>query len=94
MEPPYVYVVRLRPKRRYAARAYIYLYIYTHTHTQVRQWTCKRNFEAYSPYHCCGRKKGIIANSESVSLTLFIQISMRMRRVMLSSVDCLAVPYV
>jgi hypothetical protein len=52
-----------------------------------------RNIEARSSNHCCRGKAISITYSESVSVALVIQHAKRMRRVILSSVACLAVPY-
>jgi hypothetical protein len=53
----------------------------------------KRNIEVRSHNHLCRGKAIIITNSESVSIALVIQHAKRMRRIILSSVACLAVPY-
>jgi hypothetical protein len=53
----------------------------------------KRNFRARSRNHCCRGKAIRITYSECVSVALFIQHAIRMRRITLSSVACLAVPY-
>jgi hypothetical protein len=51
------------------------------------------NTEARSPKHCCRRKKGSITYSVCVSIAVGIQHGMRMRRITLSYVACLAIPY-
>jgi hypothetical protein len=53
----------------------------------------KRNVEARSRDHCCLGRALIITYSECVSVALVIQYAKRMRRIILSSVACLAVPY-
>jgi hypothetical protein len=60
---------------------------------QDRQCTYKRNIEARSRNHCCRVKAIIITYSECVSVALVTQHAKRMRRIILSSVVCLAVPY-
>jgi hypothetical protein len=52
-----------------------------------------RNIEARSCNHCCRAKSVNITYSEYVFVALVIQHAMRMRRIILSSVACLAVPY-
>jgi hypothetical protein len=54
----------------------------------------KRRIEARSRNHCCREKTISITYSECVSVPLIIQHAKRMRRIILSSVACLAVPYV
>ena len=51
----------------------------------------KRNIEARSRNHFAVPKARSIAYSEFVFVALVIQHAMRMRRIILSSVDCLAV---
>jgi hypothetical protein len=53
----------------------------------------KRNTEARSRNHCCPGKAISITYSECVSVALVIQHAKGMRRVILSSVACLAVRY-
>jgi hypothetical protein len=53
----------------------------------------KRNIEARSRNHCCREKAVSITYSECVSVALVIQHAMRMRRIILSSVSGLALPY-
>ena len=53
----------------------------------------KRNNEASSSNHCCSGKAVRITYSECVFLHLDIQHAWRMRRIILSSVACLAVAY-
>ena len=55
------------------------------------QCTYKRNTEARSRNHC--GKAISIKYYECVSVALVIQHAKRMRRIVLSSVACLAVPY-
>ena len=63
------------------------------TSVLTRQSTCVwRNIEACSHNHYCPRKAISITCSECVSLALVIQHAIRMRRIILSSVACLAVP--
>jgi hypothetical protein len=47
---------------------------------------------ALSRNHCCRGKGVIISKSEGVCVALFIHNAMRMRRIIVSSVACLAVP--
>jgi hypothetical protein len=54
----------------------------------------QRNIGARSRNHCCRRKVISITYSECVFVTLGIQYAKRMRRIILSSVACLAVPNV
>jgi hypothetical protein len=58
-----------------------------------RQCTYKCNIEARSRNHCCRGKAISITYSKYVSVALVIQHVKRMRRIILSSVACLAVPY-
>jgi hypothetical protein len=60
---------------------------------QDRQCVFKRNIETRSRNHCCRRKAINIGYSEFVSVALVIQHAKRMRRIILSSVGCLPVPY-
>jgi hypothetical protein len=53
----------------------------------------KRNIKARSRNYCCCRKAISITYSVCVSVTLVIQHAQRMRRIILSSVSCLALPY-
>jgi hypothetical protein len=53
----------------------------------------QRNIQARSRKHYCREKAISITYSESVSAALFIQHANRMRRIILSSVACLALPY-
>jgi hypothetical protein len=55
--------------------------------------TYKRNTEARSRDHCCRAKTVSITYSERASVALVIQLAKRMRRIILSSVAYLAVPY-
>ena len=52
-----------------------------------------RNMETRSRNHCCRGKAISITNSGCVAVALVIQHAMRMRRIILSSIACLAVPY-
>jgi hypothetical protein len=52
-----------------------------------------RNTEARSRNHCHRRKAVSITYCECVSLALVIRHAKRMRRIILPSVACLAVPY-
>jgi hypothetical protein len=60
---------------------------------QDRRCTYKRNIDARSRNHYCRRKAISIIHSECVSVALVIQHAERMRRIILSFVTCLAVPY-
>jgi hypothetical protein len=53
----------------------------------------ERNIEAHSRYHCSRAKSVSIAYPEHVSIALIIQQAKRMRRLILSSVTYLNVPY-
>jgi hypothetical protein len=66
------------------------LLLYTIQH---RQRTYKWNIEARSRTHCCQGKATSITYSECVSVALVTQHAKRMRRIILSSVDCPALPY-
>jgi hypothetical protein len=59
---------------------------------QERQPTNTRNIQMRSRNHCC-TKAIRITYSMCVSVALVIKYKKRMRRVILSSVACLAVPY-
>ena len=72
--------------------------IVTHLHVAVnnkqdRQCVYKRNTEARSRINCCRGKAIIIAYSECVSVALVIHHAKCMRRIILSSVASLALPY-
>jgi hypothetical protein len=54
----------------------------------------QRNVEARSPNNCCREKAIGITYSECVFVALLVQHAMRMRRIILSYVACLAPPYV
>jgi hypothetical protein len=54
---------------------------------------CNVNIEARSRNHCCRGKAISITYSQCVTVALVIQHARRMRRIILSSVACLAVPY-
>jgi hypothetical protein len=60
---------------------------------QQSQCTYKRNINVRSHNHFCGGKAISITYSECVSVALFMQHAKCMRRIILSSVACLAVPY-
>jgi hypothetical protein len=53
----------------------------------------QRNIEARSRNHCCRGKATCITYYECVPVALIIQHEMRMRRIILSSVAYLALPY-
>ena len=53
----------------------------------------KRNIQARSRNHCCRRKAISITHSQRMSVALVIQHAERMRRIILSSVDCPAVSH-
>jgi len=53
----------------------------------------KRKIESRSGNHYCHGKAINIPHSERVFVALIIQRAVPMRRIVLSSVDCLAVPY-
>jgi hypothetical protein len=57
------------------------------------QYTYKRNIQAHTWNQCCRGKAISITYSECVSVALVIQHAKRMRRIILSPVACLAVPY-
>jgi hypothetical protein len=57
---------------------------------QARQCTYKRNIEARSRNHCCRGKAVSITYSQGVFVALVVQHAKRMRRIILSSVVCLA----
>ena len=60
---------------------------------QCRQWTSKLNIEARSRNHSCLGKAVSITYSQCASVALFIQHAKHMRRIILSAVACLALPY-
>ena len=60
---------------------------------QDRHCTYKRNIEAVLCNYCCREKAAMITYSVCVSVALVIQHAMGMRRTILSSVACLALPY-
>jgi hypothetical protein len=68
-------------------RTHIYL------QEQDRKYTYKRNLEERSHYQCCRRKTVNITYRECVSVALVTQHAKRMRRIILSSVACLTLPY-
>jgi hypothetical protein len=53
----------------------------------------QRNIEMRSRNHCCRGKAISITHCECVSVALVIQHAKSMRRIILSSVACLALPY-
>jgi hypothetical protein len=57
------------------------------------QRTYNHNINARSRNHCCRVKAISITYSQCVSVALVIQHAKRMRRIILSSVACLTVPY-
>jgi hypothetical protein len=59
----------------------------------TRQCTYKDIIEARSRNYCCRGKAISITYSECVYVALVTQHAKRMRRVILSSVACLALPY-
>jgi hypothetical protein len=61
---------------------------------QDKQCTYKRNIEARLHNHFYRGKAIIVTYSECVSVALVIQHAMRMRRIILSSVACPALPYI
>ena len=63
------------------------------THEQERQCTYERNNRACSRNHLCSGKAISITYFECVSAALVIQHAMRMRRIMLPSFSCPALPY-
>jgi hypothetical protein len=67
--------------------------IHIYTKKQDRQCTYKRNIEVRSRNDCCRGKAISITYSECVSVALVIQHAKRMRRIILPSVACLALPY-
>ena len=60
---------------------------------QDGKFACKPNTETCSCDHCCSGKAISITHYEFVFAALGIQNAMLMRRIILSSVVCLAVPY-
>jgi hypothetical protein len=60
---------------------------------QDRQYTYRPNIQARSRKHCCRGKAIRITYSECVSVALVIHHSQRMRRIILSSVSSLTLPY-
>jgi hypothetical protein len=63
------------------------------SYKQDRQCIWKRNGEACSRKNCCRGEAISITYCERVSVALVIQHVKRMRRIVLSSVACLALPY-
>jgi len=53
----------------------------------------QRNTEARSRNHCCRGKAISITHSECAYVTLCIQHAIRMRRIVLSSMDCTSLHY-
>ena len=64
-----------------------------HRNLSRQEMKVERNTEARSCGHCCSGKEISIAYSECVSIALVIQRAVRMRRIIFSTVACLAVPY-
>jgi hypothetical protein len=60
---------------------------------QDKQCTYKHNIEVRSRNHCCRAKAISITYSQCVSVAIVIQHAKRMRRIILSSVACQALPY-
>jgi hypothetical protein len=60
---------------------------------QERQGTYNVTLRVFRGNHCCRAEAISITYSESVSVALVIQHVKRMRRIMLASVACLAIPY-
>ena len=60
---------------------------------QERWYTYKRILKTRSRNHSCRREAKNITYSECLSVALFMQHTMRMRRIILSSVAWLALPY-
>jgi hypothetical protein len=60
---------------------------------QGRQCPYVGNTEAHSHNHCCRGKAVSVTYSECVSVALVTVDDMRVHRIILSSVACLAVPY-
>jgi len=58
-----------------------------------RQYEYKRNIEARSLNHFCNGKPINITYSGSVCIAFVIHHRLRMRRIILSSVACLVLPY-
>jgi len=52
------------------------------------------NIEVPSRNHCCLCKAILVTYSEFLSVALFMQHAMRIRRIILSSVACLTLPYI
>jgi hypothetical protein len=69
------------------------LYVNKILNMQDRQCKYTRNTEMRSHNHCCRGKAISIKYPECVSVASVIQHAKRMRRIILSSVACLAVPY-
>jgi hypothetical protein len=65
----------------------------TAVHEQERQRIYKRNIEVRLWNQCCRGKAKIVTHSECVSVALVIQHAMRMRRIVLSFVARLVLPY-
>jgi hypothetical protein len=59
----------------------------------IEDFTYKHNIEARSRNNFCRGKAVAMTYSECVSVALVIQHAKRMRRILLSSAACLAVPY-
>ena len=67
---------------------------YRYTVGQDTRCKYKRSVDARSRNHCCREIEIIITYSECVSVALVIQHAKRMRRILLSSMACLALQYV
>jgi hypothetical protein len=62
--------------------------------TSVAAVPIKCSIAARSGNNCCSEKAITIIYCKGVSLVLIIKHAVRMRRVILSSVPCIAVPYI
>jgi hypothetical protein len=70
-----------------------FLRVFNEKLRQDRQCTYKGNIEERSRNHCCRGKAISITYSECVFVALIIQHAKGMRRIIVSSVACPAVPY-
>jgi hypothetical protein len=88
----YLYPVRIYIPQSQPFKALWLLYVPQGlTFKQERQ--CTYNVTLSSRNHCCSKKAVSITYSQCVSVALVIQHAKRMRRIILSSVACLAVPH-
>ena len=95
---PYIYdISSLRVKAVLVSRQQYWLFVWTYCFCslaiQARYCTCKRNTRAPSLNRCFCAKVRSITCSECVSVALVIQHTIRMRRIISSSVACPALPY-